>query len=220
MVGQEKIQRSFMIRVRHAADPDTYVVHYVPRGLQQLRERGGDAKRIPEYKASAHVEGNDIVLTWHNPPTDLEADQEQFAHDATERVRLLHDWLCRLSTLVATVESWAKELGWSTRRIEKPMKDSEIGEYRAPALLLQEETIRIMLEPIGRSSPGTEGIVDLYLLPAYDDIATLCYYDDRWNLHYIPPSSESIATIREAEGKPLSKKTLRTVLAELKKHVG
>jgi hypothetical protein len=29
---------------------------------------------------------------------------------------------------------------------------------------------RELLEPIGRPAPGIEGIVDLYLMPAYDDI--------------------------------------------------
>src|SRR4051812_45415093 len=81
-------------------------------------------------------------------------------------------WLERLGRLVDSVDCWARELGWSTRRIEKPMKDPLLGSYKAPGLLMQEELHRIILDPIGHSSPGTEGVVDLYLMPAFDDIAS------------------------------------------------
>src|SRR4051812_23881682 len=70
------------------------------------------------------------------------------------------DWLHRLSGLVGDVEAWARALDWSTRRIEKKLEDSELGKYLAPALLLQKETVRIILEPIGRSAPGAEGRAD------------------------------------------------------------
>jgi hypothetical protein len=82
----------------------------------------------------------------------------------TNKIR--KEWLHRLTTLVDSVENWTKELGWSTRRIEKEMQDSQIGKYQAPALLLQEGTTRMLLEPIAHDAPGAEGVVDLYLLPA------------------------------------------------------
>jgi hypothetical protein len=53
------------------------------------------------------------------------------------------------------------------------MEDSQIGKYKAPGLLMQEGTDRILRDPIGRNAPGAEAVVDLYLMPAYDDIATL-----------------------------------------------
>ena len=104
------------------------------------------------------------------------------------------------------------------RRIEKKMEDSQLGTYKAPALLLQKETVRVLLEPIAHSAPGVEGIVDLYLMPAYDDIASLYYYDGRWNLHYIFPGTASVANRRETPATPLSKETLREVLEEMKQH--
>jgi hypothetical protein len=117
------------------------------------------------------------------------------------------------------VETWAEELGWSTRRVRKELNDSEIGSYQTRALLLQEGTTRVLLEPVGRSASGSEGVVDLYLLPAYDDIASLYYYDDRWNLHYMAPGTPVVGDIREAESRPLSRTTLRKVLDEMKQHV-
>lgn len=125
-------------------------------------------------------------------------------------------WLRRLEDLVQTVRDWATEMGWSTRRIEKSMKDSVIGRYVAPALILQEETTRILLEPIARSAPGAEGVVDLYLMPAYDDIASLYLSNGVWQLHYMWPGTPTVNTMREAEPEPFSREILQRVLHEMK----
>jgi hypothetical protein len=95
------------------------------------------------------------------------------------------------------------------------MEDSQLGTYKAPALILQKETVRALLEPVARFAPGVEGVVDLYLMPAFDDIASLYFYDDGWQLHYMSPASPTIATIREAEHRPLSKESLQNVLEEM-----
>jgi hypothetical protein len=140
----------------------------------------------------------------------------EMTQGATERNQARSAWVDRVNALVDQVERWAKELNWSTRRVEKKLDDSFIGEHRVPALLMQEDTCRILLEPVGRSTAGAEGIVDLYLLPAYDDIATLYYYEDRWNLHYVFPNTKPVASVREAEAMPLTKDALDKVLAEMR----
>ncbi|MBV8077214.1 MAG: hypothetical protein JO284_12485 [Planctomycetaceae bacterium] len=128
-------------------------------------------------------------------------------------------WLNRLSALVDSVQGWAEELGWSTRRIDKQMEDSQLGPYEAPALILQQDLTRVLLDPIASSAPHTEGVVDLYRMPAYDDVASLYYYDDNWQVHDQAAGTSSAATIREAQAKPLSMETFREVLEELKRHV-
>jgi hypothetical protein len=115
------------------------------------------------------------------------------------------------------VERWTQELGWSTRRIEKRMEDSEVGSYQAPALLMQEETTRALLEPIGRSAPGADGVVDLYLMPAYDDIASIYFENGAWHLLHTSVGSAH-ATTSQVEAKPLSKETLQEVLRAMRKH--
>jgi hypothetical protein len=128
-------------------------------------------------------------------------------------------WIARLTQLIDHVEQWGRASGWATRRLDKKLEDPVIGEHSVPALLMQEGTTRIMLEPIGRSSPGTEGIVDLYLMPAYDDIATFYYYGGQWNLHRRPAgSSSAVANAGDAEGKPLSQDVLQRALADLRQH--
>src|SRR4051794_9597558 len=131
------------------------------------------------------------------------------------REELRAQWLARLDELVRQIDAWAKDFDWATRRIDKKMEDSQIGKYRAPALILQRETVRVLLEPIARSAPGAEGVVDLYLMPAYDDIASLYFYDGAWQLHSMSSGSPVVATIKEANHKPLTEDTLCDVLEEM-----
>jgi hypothetical protein len=131
---------------------------------------------------------------------------------------LLKGWLERLGELVQQIESWARELDWSTRRIEMKMEDSKVGPYKAPALVFQRDATRILLEPIARTAPGAEGVVDLYVMPAYDDIVSLYFYDDGWQLHYPLAGSQNFATIHDAEHKPLSIDSFKDVLDEMLKN--
>ena len=132
-----------------------------------------------------------------------------------EKVRA--EWLGRLDELMGNVQQWLQEIGWSSRRIEKRLEDSQIGVYQAPAMLLQEGTTKMLLEPIARFAPGVEGVVDLYQMPAYDDIATLSFADGAWRIHYWADRTSS-GEVLEAEPVPLSKESLRAFLDEMKKH--
>ena len=172
---------------------------------------------MPEYRAQVQVKGN-APVSWEKAPTEQEEARREFDKDARKRVETLHAWLENLNALIGSVRTWARDFGWDTKVIEKPMEDAEIGIYKAPALLLQEETTRVLLEPIARGGPGSEGLVDLYLMPAYDDIASLYYYDSRWNIHYMAAGHPIVGDIRHADAKPLSKVSLRKVLDELKSH--
>ena len=62
MTGQEKIRRAYRVYVRQMPDVQaTYQVSYVPRGLQQVRSA---AKRVPEFKATAKVEDDEVAVKW------------------------------------------------------------------------------------------------------------------------------------------------------------
>jgi len=130
-----------------------------------------------------------------------------------EKVR--DEWIDRLKSLVDDVETWAKELGWATRRIEKRMEDSQLGEYRAPALVMQEGFARIQVEPIARFATGVEGVVDLYLMPAYDDIASLSFAEGKWRVHSWTNGAKVNGDVLDAEPIPLSKEVLAKVLGEM-----
>lgn len=128
---------------------------------------------------------------------------------------ILDEWLKDLADLTSEVQRWAAELDWSTRVITKKMKDSRLGVYDAPALVMQKETIRVLLDPVARFTPGADGVVDLYLMPAYDDIASLYRVNGEWRLHHMFAGTLSVSTLNQAEAIPLSKETLAQVLNEM-----
>jgi hypothetical protein len=128
------------------------------------------------------------------------------------------EWLRHLGDLVALVKGWAEGSGWRTRIIEKSMQDSVLGPYKAPAMLMQRETVEVILDPVGRFAPGTEGVVDLYLLPAYDDIARLYYLDGTWRLHYASRERTEAPWVKTAESTSLNEESLNRVLNEIAAH--
>jgi len=192
---------------------------FVPKSVRQAGAEGHPPQSAPEYIVSVQGYGDETEFNWLKPPAQ-QATREELERIARKRVTARHEWLEKLRKLVSTVKRWADELDWGTRVVEKKMEDAEIGNYKAPGLLLQKETVRLFLEPVARVAPGTDGVVDLYLMPSYDDIASLYYYDNQWNVHYVFGEAPTVAKIREAEAKPLTKATLRKVFDEMKAHAG
>jgi hypothetical protein len=121
------------------------------------------------------------------------------------------DWVSLLDQLVAQVSAWV-QTDWATKVIKKSMSDSVLGEYDAPALLMQCDTTRVLLEPITRFAPGADGVVDLYRMPAYDDIASLYREDGDWKLHYAFKGGKIIAGTRNTEPLPLTEENFLRVL--------
>jgi hypothetical protein len=128
------------------------------------------------------------------------------------------EWLRRLRDLLAQVKGWAEGSRWRTREIEKSMRDSILGQYKAPAMLMQRDTVEVILDPVGRFAPGTDGVVDLYLLPAYDDIASLYFIDGAWKLHYAFRAATVVARVKQADAMTLDEESLNWVLNEIAAH--
>ena len=49
---------------------------------------------------------------------------------------------------------------------------------------LQKGPVRVLLDPIAYDVPGAEGVVDLYLMPTYDDMASLSFEHGDWVIRY------------------------------------
>ena len=98
------------------------------------------------------------------------------------------------------------------------MRDSVLGEYKAPAMLMQRDTVEVILDPVGRFAPGTDGVVHLYLLPAYDDIASLYLVDGTWRLHYASRAMTETPRIKPCQSLTLDEETLKRVLNEIAAH--
>jgi hypothetical protein len=131
------------------------------------------------------------------------------------------EWVKQLSVLVDQIEAWAHEMDWVTRRIDKRMDDEpEVGPYAAPALLLQKPFARLLLEPRGLHDLSPSGAVDLCLMPAYDDVANLYFHHGKWRFHHYYPDAAPPPDASVAKAKPLTKKAVQTILAEMERHAG
>ena len=128
------------------------------------------------------------------------------------------DWVNLLDDLVHHFETWIGK-DWATDKLKKPMRDSVLGAYEAPGLLMQLNYTRVILEPIARYAPGTDGVVDLARMPAYDLIASLYRIKDEWRLHYAFQYEKAEAGARSAVSLPLNELNLRRVLDEFTGHV-
>jgi len=136
----------------------------------------------------------------------------------TDVEQLRNEWLERLNALIDIVEGWGKELDWVTRRIETTLKDSQLGKYKAPALVMQKETYRVLLEPITHAAPGADGVADLYVMPGWDDIARLYHSEGSWKIGYMFPDAPRINGVRESISKPLSREVFIEALDAMKQH--
>lgn len=123
------------------------------------------------------------------------------------------EWLNRLNALISIVQGWVEESGWRTRRTSKPVTEAVAGRYEVPLLLMERDGIEIILSPLARIAPGAEGVVDLYLMPAYDDVASLHCEGDRWRIHHAsPPDPAAPHAAIEGGGLPLEEKAINKIL--------
>lgn len=220
MARKRVTQPNYMVSIYD--DPDAIGAlrfTFAPKSIRQARAGGEPPQPVPPYIVSVQGRGDAMEFHWIKRPAQ-EAAREELEGIARQRVTARQEWLEKLQKLVATVKGWADELDWATRIVDKKMEDAEIGNYRASALLIQKETVRLFLEPVARAAPGTEGVVDLYLMPSYDDIASLYSYNNRWNVHYMFEGAPTLGNIRETKAKPLTKATLRKVFDEMTAHAG
>ena len=67
--------------------------------------------------------------------------------------------------------------------------------------------------------PGAEGGVDLYLMPTYDDMASIYFQKGTWTIHYaFPPDPKETHSVIETEALPLSEDTINKVLDSIATH--
>lgn len=121
-------------------------------------------------------------------------------------------WTKLIDDLIAQVNAWAKQRDWSTRLIQTRIDDVEFGTHLAPALLMQKETARILLQPISRETHRVDAYVDLYLLPAYDDIARLYHDPDGWKMLEMDAREPSGKSDRDPSSVPFTEETFADVV--------
>ncbi|HEV3166771.1 MAG TPA: hypothetical protein VGZ22_22280 [Isosphaeraceae bacterium] len=125
----------------------------------------------------------------------------------------------RVEELVARFEREVDRREWITRRYPKKLRDDAREVYEVPALYLQKGATSLLLDPIGYDMPGAEGAADLYLMPAYDPMASLYFEGGKWVLQYaFPHDRGDPSSVSETEALPLSAETINKVLNSIAEH--
>lgn len=127
-------------------------------------------------------------------------------------------WQARMSALVQQIAGWVDPEEWVTKRYPKRMRGADGSVFEVASLVLQKGPTRLLLDPIAPESPGTEGIVDLYLMPTYDDMASLYLTKGGWQIHYGFPDQPAVAEITQPRILDLNKETINQVLNEIAAH--
>lgn len=130
-----------------------------------------------------------------------------------EVAEALAEWLSHLAELVEHVQAWSAASGWSGRRTSKHMVEKGVGRYEVPVLVLDRGNTEVALVPVARQDPEARGLVDLFLMPAYDDVASLSLEEGRWFIHdTIPPGLMETHPEVKAQRLPLDEGNLNRVL--------
>jgi hypothetical protein len=122
------------------------------------------------------------------------------------------EWIAAVNELVTRVEGWCKELEWSTRQAPKRITDDHpLPTYEVPMLLMQYWDVRLLLEPTSRFGMRNDGQCDLYVTPAYDDMAVVYRRAADWFIRERTP--QGLGT-----EQPLTSESLRQIAKQLRSH--
>ena len=101
----------------------------------------------------------------------------------------------RIDHLVKDVKAWVEPSRVDHKGIPEEDARRRPSGLRGSGPLSSEgpHPTRVLLDPVAYDVPGAEGVVDLYLMPTYDDMASLYFYNETWMIHYaFPPSSADV----------------------------
>lgn len=119
----------------------------------------------------------------------------------------------RVEHLVKQVREWVEPHEWVTKPYTKKMRGEGNQVFEIPALYLQKGPTRVLLDPVAYDVPGSEGVVDLYLMPTYDDLASLYFVKNEWKIHYDPEPATA-----KPQALLLGEKTINQVLDSIAAH--
>lgn len=157
------------------------VEHYAPAEFGDLpREQQDGLTHAVEVFRTAAI------------PDDNHAAAERFARGeeafrallAALRTIVLQEWERAADGLVASTESWAQELGWVTRRVEKRLSETFLGTYKIPQLLMHAAPNLYVLDPVARFVPGAAGAFELSIQPSFSTAGLSRDFGGIWYAHH------------------------------------
>ena len=122
------------------------------------------------------------------------------------RQHLLPEWLKAQKEMLDKAKAAAKGKDWFFEEDEKDVRESLLGEYKAPRLRIRTKNRELVLDPIARFGSGRQGVVDLVKMPTYERVSLIAFKDGGWQI--ISPSG----TLR---GRPFTQTALVNTINKL-----
>lgn len=152
---------------------------------------------VIEFQAIASQVASD------RPATDTQF-KEGFA--AFQRLKaavakpVLAEWQHAADQLLAQLQTWAAEFQWRTRRKDKQLQESLLGEYKLEQLLVYADDELFVCDPLARFTPNSLGAFDFSIQPSYDRNSVYREFDGSWMIRLASPSHglQSCALDKEA----------------------
>jgi hypothetical protein len=124
-----------------------------------------------------------------------------------------------IASLVQQVKGWVEPHEWVAKEYPKKMRDIDRQVFEVPALFLQKGPVRVLLDPVAFDVPGAAAVVDLSLMPTYDDLASLDFQDGHWTIRYaFSVESNEPHSVAEVTSLPLGEETINQVLDSIAAH--
>jgi hypothetical protein len=99
------------------------------------------------------------------------------------------------------------------------VSEKGIVRYEVPVLVLDRGEAEVSLVPVARKVPGADGLVDFYVMPDFDDVASLDLEEGQWCFHYaFHPDPMTTHSEIETERFPLDEASLNRVLNDIATH--
>lgn len=185
-------------------DPQRVVATFVPQGTPR------------QFIVASDDDGES--LTWVDTSDDPGIVKEELENEFRVRIHLRSTWQQRVDQLLSSIKTWSEAEGWSTKSVPIFLESRFLGPHPTSMLYLQKDRCRLQVEPISPTPQGAEGLVDIYRLPALDDIASIYFYDGAWKIHHLLDDAAHVNNKHEAAAKPFDQRSLAEVLQSMVSH--
>lgn len=95
------------------------------------------------------------------------------------------EWRDAAEQLSDQARIWAEKREWPCKRYPKQISEDLIGAYELTKLVFAVEGSQLVLSPVGRFVPGSEGMFDLAVLPDYET-AMVIRHQGKWFVQSFP----------------------------------
>jgi len=99
------------------------------------------------------------------------------------------EWMRAATDLLNEAEGWACAKDWPTQRYPKTIAEDLLGTYELEKLLFAAEGSQLVLNPLGRFAPRSDGIFDFAVLPVYESMMIVRQHG-RWFIESPPDRDE------------------------------